>query len=105
MYGSAETLVTRLTWFDRSGRLLRNVGGSVTYNSPALSFDEKTIVAERFDPEIQSEDLWLIDTTRDVPSRFTSYPNSDAFLSGRRTRRALCSRRREARRRICIRRR
>jgi len=79
VYGSVESLVTQLIWFDRNGKALRNVGGSVTYNSPALSPDEKTIVVERFDPEAQSEDLWLIDTTRDVPSRFTSYPNSDAL--------------------------
>jgi dipeptidyl aminopeptidase/acylaminoacyl peptidase len=64
----------RLTWFDRDGRPGGNVGGSVAYTEPSLSPDEKTIAAERLDPETRSEDLWLIDTVRGVPSRFTSDP-------------------------------
>jgi Tol biopolymer transport system component len=78
VYGSVEHLATQLMWFDRSGRLIRNVGQSVTYNSPALSPDEQTIAVERFEPDGHSEGLWLIDTARDVPTRFTSSPTFDA---------------------------
>ena len=77
VYGSVENLVTQLIWLDRSGTVLRNVGGSGSYNSPSLSPDERTIVAERFNPEAQSQGLWFIDTARDVATRFTSSPNFD----------------------------
>jgi eukaryotic-like serine/threonine-protein kinase len=77
VYGSVEHLATQLMWFDRSGRLIRSVGQSVSYNSPALSPDEQTIAVERFDPDGHSEGLWLIDTARDVSTRFTSSPTLD----------------------------
>ena len=43
----------------------------------ALSPDEKTIAADRLDPETQSQDVWLIETTRGVTSRLTTNRGHD----------------------------
>jgi eukaryotic-like serine/threonine-protein kinase len=52
----------------------------VSYGQPALSPDEKMLAVERVDPNTQDEDIWLIDTRRNLPSRFTSNPNNISFL-------------------------
>jgi len=76
VYESIEKAAT-LIWFDRNGHQLASVGGSVPYGQPSLSSDEKTIAVERVDPVTQDQDLWLVETTREVVSRFTSNPNID----------------------------
>jgi Tol biopolymer transport system component len=74
VYANTKKPTTQLTWFDRDGRAVGNVGGAVAYEQPSLSPDGKTVAAERLDPETRAYDLWLIDTARGVPSRFTSDP-------------------------------
>jgi Tol biopolymer transport system component/predicted Ser/Thr protein kinase len=76
-YGGLANALTRLIWFDRSGKPLGYLGDRASYGSPSLSPDEKIVAVERVDPQTQAEDLWLIDAQRDVPTRFTSYANSD----------------------------
>jgi Tol biopolymer transport system component len=75
IYGSFKSPATQLIWFDRSGKPLGSIGGSAVYRRPSLSPDEKTIVVTRVDPETQQDDLWSIETTRGIASRFTSNPN------------------------------
>ena len=80
IYGTEGGSTTRLTWFDRRGNALDRLGGPVSYGQPALSPDEKMLAVARVDPATQDEDIWLIDTRRNLPSRFTSNPNNISFL-------------------------
>ena len=80
VYGTTGSSPTQLTWFDRSGNVLGTVVGSEPFGQPSLSPDEKTIAVERVDPVTQEQDIWLIDTTRNLPSRFTSHPNNITFM-------------------------
>jgi serine/threonine protein kinase/Tol biopolymer transport system component len=80
VYGDSDRSTTQLTWFDRSGEALANVGGAAAFGQPSLSPDEKTVAVERVDPVTQDQDLWLIDTPRNTPSRFTSQPNNITFM-------------------------
>jgi Tol biopolymer transport system component len=75
VYGRNQTSATQLIWFDRKGRALGNIGGAVAYRQPSLSPDEKNVAVVRGGLETEGEDLWLVDTTRQVPSRFTFYGN------------------------------
>ena len=77
VYDNMKTPNTRLIWVDRGGKPIGNVGGSVPYALPSLSPDERTVVAERIEPEANTRDLWLIDTLRDVSTRFTFDPADD----------------------------
>lgn len=80
IYGDIDRSTTQLTWFDRSGKALGDVSGSIAFGQPSLSPDEKTVAVERVDPVTQDQDLWLIDMPRNIPSRFTSQPNNITFM-------------------------
>ena len=56
--------LTELVWFDRAGKRLASVLRGHGLRASELSPDEKTIAADRVDPETQSQDVWLIETTR-----------------------------------------
>lgn len=73
-YQALGQATTELTWFDRRGRRLGNVGEAGNYSVPALSPDEKTLAVTRIDPHIGTRDLWLFDLARGTPSRFTFDP-------------------------------
>jgi len=65
----------QLTWFDRSGKELSNVGSRGHFRGVALSPDEKTVAADHVSVGIAS-DLWLHEWTRGVESRFTTHQTS-----------------------------
>jgi serine/threonine protein kinase len=68
--GSANA-AQQLTWFDRSGKVLRTIGSrDATLRDVELSPDGKRIAVTR--AVSGNQDLWLIDDTRGVPTRFTS---------------------------------
>ena len=77
VFATADDVPTRLTWFDRRGNEIGSIGGAASYEMPVLSGDERTVAAERVDPQTQAEDIWLIDTVRDLPTRLTSFPSLD----------------------------
>ena len=77
LYGTLRTQTTQLTWFDREGKKLGNVPGATGYERPVLSPDERTIAADRLDPETQSQDVWFIETGRGATSRLTTNPGLD----------------------------
>jgi Tol biopolymer transport system component len=62
---------TTLTWLDRAGKPLGNVGAPGPYRNPRISPDGNRVVVERADDSNLSRDLWLIDIARQVPSRLT----------------------------------
>ncbi len=60
---------SRLTWYDRGGRPLGSSRALVDLRSPALSADERSVVAHRM--EAGQSQLWLLDLNRGVTSRIT----------------------------------
>jgi eukaryotic-like serine/threonine-protein kinase len=69
----------QLTWFDRSGRQLADVGGpfNSTQLAPSLSPDGRQVAL--FRGVSGNLDIWLIDMSRGVPTRFTFDSADDAI--------------------------
>ncbi len=49
----------QLTFFDRNGKAIKNIGEPGEYNTLALSPDGTTVAAERIDSKTRNSDLWL----------------------------------------------
>ena len=77
IHGNQTDDATSLVWFDRAGNPLVTVPGASGYQRPILSPDDKWIGAHRLNPESQSSDVYLIDSTRGVTSRLTTNPGLD----------------------------
>ena len=77
MYGTNRHQVTRLVWLDRDGRMVGTATGPGRYERAALSPDERTVAVELIDPHIETQDIWLVDASREVMSRFTSEPSAE----------------------------
>jgi Tol biopolymer transport system component len=60
-----------LTWYDRRGKRLGTAGEPAQYTNPALSPDGKRLAVGRHDPATGTRDIWVLDLTRGVSSRFT----------------------------------
>jgi Tol biopolymer transport system component len=68
---------SRLTWFDRKGKNLGNVGEPGTYRSLALSPDGSRVAVQQLSGG--SSDLWLVDTAPGGKAdRFTFTPGNEA---------------------------
>jgi hypothetical protein len=65
-YRSSQTRAAQLVWFDRTGNQLATLG-EPGYARPSLSPDGRNVVVERADPQTETTDIWLIETTRGVP--------------------------------------
>jgi dipeptidyl aminopeptidase/acylaminoacyl peptidase len=59
---------SQLSWFDRRGRLLGQVGPGGIYENPTLSPDGRTVAFDRGSPP----DVWLLDLERGGAARVTS---------------------------------
>ncbi|TAK11951.1 MAG: serine/threonine-protein kinase, partial [Acidobacteria bacterium] len=60
----------QLTWVDRTGRVIGQVGPEGPYRGVSLSPDGKRVAVHRHEGD--GGDIWLIDVARGTPSRFTS---------------------------------
>jgi serine/threonine protein kinase/Tol biopolymer transport system component len=75
--GRSGTTTTKLTWFDRAGRVLGRVqesdAGSHPYEDVALSPDGTRVATTFFDPSVpgQSDAIWLLELARSVSARLT----------------------------------
>ncbi len=69
---------TQLAWFDRTGKQLALVGGPGADTGLRLSPDEKQLAVSRLDTQAGSADIWVIDLSRNNPSRFTFDPGNDS---------------------------
>jgi Tol biopolymer transport system component len=77
MYGTNRHQVTQLVWRDREGRTVGTATGPGRYERAALSPDERTVAVEVIDPHLETQDIWLVEASRGVMSRFTSEPSAE----------------------------
>ena len=77
VYRSGSSDVTQLIWFDREGKQLEAVGPTAGQTAPWLSPDEKRAAFGRLDLQSGSSDIWLIELSRGIPTRFTFDPAND----------------------------
>jgi Tol biopolymer transport system component len=61
----------QLTWYDRSGRVIRTIGQPGMIRTATISPDGATVAYDRRDPQTGSWDVWLRDLARGTDSRFT----------------------------------
>jgi len=74
--GSGATF-SQLVWFDREGKKLGTLGVPARYANPSLSPDGKRVAADIDDPESSNTDIWVIESTRQVPTRISFDPGQD----------------------------
>jgi eukaryotic-like serine/threonine-protein kinase len=68
-----------LVWLDPKGKELKKVGQPRTYRDLALSHDESSLAVGIEDADKQSDDIWVFDLKRDVPTRLTFDPKNDIW--------------------------
>ena len=73
--GSLST--TQLTWFDRTGRPLSNVGDAAAYENLSLSPDERH-VAVSLRTGLQDREVWIMDIARGLRNKLTVGPGISA---------------------------
>ena len=74
------TPLARLTWFDRSGRKLNEIGEVRRYSQIALAPDGRNVAATEEEPEI-SFSVFLIELARNIHTRLTTGGHYDAVWS------------------------
>jgi hypothetical protein len=72
VWGGRINAVTQLTWFSRSGQRLGTLGEPGEYLGFAAAPGFQHAVLERHDPKGNEVDLWLVDATSNVGSKFSS---------------------------------
>ena len=82
LYRTGDLQITRLTWFDRSGKSLGAITDPGDYHEPALSLDGKKLLFGRggsgSGDELAASDIFLLDTTRGNTTRLTFDPSSQS---------------------------
>jgi serine/threonine protein kinase len=71
---SAGAAASVLTWMDRSGKELGNVGGPAFQCNPSLSPDGSRVAVDISDPKEVNVDIWLESTSGPGNTRFTFDP-------------------------------
>lgn len=70
-------VLTRLTWFDRSGKALSTVAAPAEYSGPAFSPDGDSIAVAINDSEGGARDLWILSAASGRRSRLTTEGSDD----------------------------
>jgi Tol biopolymer transport system component/tRNA A-37 threonylcarbamoyl transferase component Bud32 len=74
-YQGASPAARQLVWFDRSGKRISTLGPDSEYaDDPHISPDGSRVAIKRLDPATRSNDLWILDVSRGIGSRFTFDP-------------------------------
>jgi Tol biopolymer transport system component len=84
----AQDDVSRLTWFDRTGRELATVGPPGHYLSVSIAPDGRRALFDRARPGTGTYDVWSIDLERGTETPVTSEPDTEVYglwLPGGRT--------------------
>ena len=71
--------VTRLTWYDRAGRPIGDVGSAGAGETINLdvSPDGRNVLFDRTRLDVGTFDVWMIDLARGIETRLTSDPNTE----------------------------
>jgi serine/threonine protein kinase len=74
-----EGNVSRLTWFDHSGKSLGEPGSTTVGETISLSIspDGREAAFDRTRPDLGTFDVWRIDFSRGIETRLTSDPNTE----------------------------
>jgi Tol biopolymer transport system component len=67
----AAAVTTELTWFDRKGTRLGTVGERGDRMAVSLSHDGARVAVSELDVSRNARDIWVLDTQRNLQSRFT----------------------------------
>jgi eukaryotic-like serine/threonine-protein kinase len=65
------TGAARLTWYDTAGRQLGTVGSAAAYGDVRLAPDGKRATVSLPSPSAGGRDVWIVDLSRDLATRFT----------------------------------
>lgn len=71
---SAGAALSVLTWMDRSGKSLGEIGGPAVQCNPTISPDGTRVAVDISDPKANNVDLWLEGVSGGANSRFTFDP-------------------------------
>ncbi|MEO8436146.1 MAG: protein kinase [Pyrinomonadaceae bacterium] len=77
-YRSGSGEINQPFWFDREGKQIGSLGKAGLYFTLWLSPDESRAAMDRSDPKTGTNDIWLFDLSRDLPSRFTTDPGGES---------------------------
>ncbi|HEU5236336.1 MAG TPA: hypothetical protein VFU37_04295, partial [Pyrinomonadaceae bacterium] len=76
IYRTGGAQQTQVTWFDRTGKQISQLGTVALNSSVKLSPDDKHVIVTRWDNQLGTSDLWLVDEARET--RFTFDPQNDS---------------------------
>lgn len=71
--------LSRLLWFDRTGKELGRVGDAQVYANPQLGANGKAVTVDQTDATNQNTDIWTYDLERGGAKRLTFDPALDAM--------------------------
>ena len=79
VYASGSGQSGRLVWIGRDARIqeIAGTGNIPTLLNPALSPDARRVALRVTDPQVRTRDIWLVDLSRGVTSRFTFDPSNE----------------------------
>ena len=66
------SVLSRLVWYDRTGREIGSAGPDGSYWEPTLSPDGRLLAVPQMDPEAVASSVWLMDLSRGTASRLSS---------------------------------
>ena len=79
VYSSRSVDSGELVEVDRTGRLIRTLGTPAGAANLKLSHDGKRVALRVIDPQIRTRDVWIIDRTRDIATRFTFEKSNENY--------------------------
>jgi eukaryotic-like serine/threonine-protein kinase len=79
IYEGSETEAGQVVWMDAEGKQLSTLGEREGVLDVRLSPDDKTLIETIEDPGSNNSDLWLVDLSRGVRTRFTFDPASHGY--------------------------
>jgi Tol biopolymer transport system component len=66
----------KLSWFDRTGKVVGTLGEPGVFQGLELSPDRKSVAVQTVDAT-GNQDIWIYDVARNLPTRFTFDPGAD----------------------------
>ena len=69
--------LTRMQWFDRSGKPLAQLSDDADYSNLEMSPDGSKLAVSITDPAVHTRDIWVVDLARGIRSRFTFDPSDE----------------------------